>query len=81
MSSEVEGIFPLGANMSSEVEGIFPLGANMSSEVEGIFPLGANMSSDSIPPKLFWMSITQGLVCAHMHSMDSKDPVIYVLDR
>ena len=37
----------------------------------GDFPLGVDMSSDSIPPKTLWdESINQGLVCAHMHSID-----------
>ena len=39
------------------------------------------MGSDSIAPKLLSNeSINRGLVCAHMHSIDSKDPDIQVLD-
>ena len=39
------------------------------------------MGSDSIPQKnLLDESINQGLVCAHKHSMASKDPDIHVLD-
>ena len=46
------------------------------------FSEDVDMASDSIPPKtLSDESIDRGLVCAHMHSMDSKDPDIHVLDR
>ena len=39
------------------------------------------MGLNSIPPKTpLDESINRGLVCAHMHRTDSKDPDVHVLD-
>ena len=51
-----------------------------SHPVEEIFPLELAGVLTPFPGTLSDESVNRGPVCAHMQSMDSKDPDIHVLD-